>query len=143
MHRDIKPANVFLDRRGNLVLGDFGLAAFCGELQAQDRRVEFCGTMEYLSRDVWQGRQYSPASDVWAYGAVVFEMAVGRVSGFPSVLVEVVLMSDTQRMWDSSKCKSHRHAKDKAIGGSLREFLGKDKIPRVLEFFLDEVCSIP
>ncbi|KIP11639.1 hypothetical protein PHLGIDRAFT_458453 [Phlebiopsis gigantea 11061_1 CR5-6] len=120
VHRDIKPANIFLDRKGNLVLGDFGLAIFLNELQ-HAKHVEFCGTMEYLSRDVWQGKQYSCASDVWAYGAVVFEMAVGR------------------RMWDANMCKSIRHARDKAIGGSVREFLGKDTISHDLMHFLDEI----
>ena len=80
VHRDVKPGNIFLDVAGNLVLGDFGLAAFADDLVRGPK--EFSGTPEYVAREVWQqgGGGYSYASDVWAYGAVVFELAVGRVS---------------------------------------------------------------
>lgn len=82
VHRDLKPANIFLDRTGNLVLGDFGLAAFTEELEGPP--MDFVGTAEYIAREIWQGENYSCASDVWAYGAVLFELAVGRVSSLIS-----------------------------------------------------------
>ena len=47
-----------------------------------------------------------------------------------------------QRMWDSSKVKSLKQAKNKAIGTSLREFIGADVISHELNLFLDEVRNI-
>ena len=81
-HRDVKPENVlFTDATQNQVkLCDFGFAVHCG-----GRRVRtVCGTPQYMSPELagasLQSRKPydAPAVDMWAFGALIFEMLEGK-----------------------------------------------------------------
>jgi hypothetical protein len=74
VHRDVKPANVWLDPEGNAVLGDFGLAAPVGAAAPED----VVGTLAYLSPEQARGEAATPASDLYALGATLYELACGR-----------------------------------------------------------------
>lgn len=80
LHRDLKPANlvrfVRADGRAGVKLVDFGIARRDMDpgLTAEGLVV---GTPSYLSPEVMLGKKHSPASDVWAYGATLFELLVG------------------------------------------------------------------
>ncbi|HEU5161749.1 MAG TPA: serine/threonine-protein kinase, partial [Thermoanaerobaculia bacterium] len=81
VHRDLKPSNVFLTPHGVKLL-DFGLArpfeqgdATAVELTTPGTLV---GTPRYMAPEQWSGREVGPAADLFACGAVLFEMLAGR-----------------------------------------------------------------
>ncbi|KAL6057703.1 Serine/threonine-protein kinase brsk1 [Balamuthia mandrillaris] len=76
-HRDIKPENILLDKNGDLMLCDFGLACDLGPNQG--RRTSVCGTLHYTAPEVIaSGKPYSVREvDVWSCGAVLYHMLTG------------------------------------------------------------------
>jgi TolB-like protein/cytochrome c-type biogenesis protein CcmH/NrfG/predicted Ser/Thr protein kinase len=77
IHRDIKPANVMLASDGRPMLMDFGLAKVSGATKLT-RTGTTMGTVAYMSPEQLQGREADHRSDIWALGAVLYEMVSGR-----------------------------------------------------------------
>jgi eukaryotic-like serine/threonine-protein kinase len=89
VHRDLKPANVMLTRSGVKLL-DFGLAksetpqAQAGTLTALPTRADLTqqgtilGTVPYMAPEQLEGKEADPRTDIFALGAVLYEMATGR-----------------------------------------------------------------
>jgi serine/threonine-protein kinase len=76
VHGDLKPSNLLLRRPGEVVLADFGAA----ELAADARRALSGpgGTPLYLAPEQFHGAPSSPATDLWATGAILWEAVSGR-----------------------------------------------------------------
>ena len=74
IHRDLKPANVMIDGRGRAHVADFGLAIVSGEQQ----RRGFAGTPVYMAPEQLSADLVTTASDVYAFGLIVWEMLSGR-----------------------------------------------------------------
>ena len=78
VHRDVSPHNILLGSNGAVKLTDFGLA------RARDRMVSLTapgtvkGKLSYLSPEVAMGGQATPASDLFAMGAVMWESLTGE-----------------------------------------------------------------
>lgn len=75
MHRDLKPENVLLDADGHAKLTDFGLAK---KLEDNARSTSICGTVEYMSPEIIQGKGHDKAADWWSVGILLFEMLTGK-----------------------------------------------------------------
>ncbi|MEM8864615.1 MAG: serine/threonine-protein kinase [Planctomycetota bacterium] len=78
VHRDLKPSNLFFDERGDLVLGDFGIArdTFGADITAQGMTV---GTYAYMSPEqITADTHISGKADLYSLGCVMFEMLTGR-----------------------------------------------------------------
>lgn len=80
IHRDLKPANIMIDRRGEPIIMDFGLACRRSEDDADPtRRGARVGTPSYMSPEQVAGIEATVASDQYSLGVVLFELLTHRV----------------------------------------------------------------
>jgi WD40 repeat protein/serine/threonine protein kinase len=83
VHRDLKPANVMVDRRGEPIVMDFGLARFTSALA--DVRVTqsgmIVGTPAYMSPEHLCGdsAQVGPQADIYSLGVIFYELLTGHI----------------------------------------------------------------
>ena len=86
VHRDLKPGNVMVSREGVKIL-DFGLAksyALAVDEKTMTRAApltgerNIVGTLQYMAPEQLEGREVDPRTDIFALGAVLYEMVTGR-----------------------------------------------------------------
>lgn len=77
VHRDIKPGNVFLVQGGSVKILDFGLSRIVDETQLTMSR-HVMGTLAYMPPEQLDGNPVDHRADIWALGAVLYEMAAGH-----------------------------------------------------------------
>ena len=77
VHRDIKPSNLFLNKKKTVKIMDFGLAKMLEEVRKQSSII--AGTPYYMSPEQGLGQEVDGRTDLYAFGATLFEFLVGRV----------------------------------------------------------------
>jgi serine/threonine-protein kinase len=87
LHRDLKPSNIMIDGGGRVLITDFSVAAFVGQLQGAEKG----GTAAYMAPEQLTGIAASIQSDLYSLGLVLFEMFTGkRPFGKTSSIPELV-----------------------------------------------------
>jgi len=148
IHRDLKPENVLLDSQMHVKITDFGTAKILrikpqpngsGSTSGDpmdgadvDRANSFVGTAEYVSPELLTDKNACKASDLWAFGCIIYQLLAGRPpfkagneyqtfqkivaleytfpEGFPSVardLVERLLVLDPVKRLPMEHIKNH------------------------------------
>ena len=96
IHRDLKPENVLLDDQMHVKITDFGTAKILGAPkksqdpldgngsssnnygQEDNRANSFVGTAEYVSPELLTEKNACKASDLWAFGCIIYQLLAGR-----------------------------------------------------------------
>ncbi|KAI9056087.1 hypothetical protein LZ554_001016 [Drepanopeziza brunnea f. sp. 'monogermtubi'] len=148
IHRDLKPENVLMDDQMHIKITDFGTAKLLpdprkpkdptksyettGEEEESNRARSFVGTAEYVSPELLTDKNACKASDLWAFGCIIYQLLTGRPPfkagneyqtfqkivgleyefppGFPPAardLVERLLVLDPQRRLSIEHIKNH------------------------------------
>ncbi|KAJ5749194.1 uncharacterized protein N7511_010890 [Penicillium nucicola] len=170
IHRDLKPENVLLDSGMYVKITDFGTAKILkpsrqtesnglppmdNEIPAEERASSFVGTAEYVSPELLTDKNACKASDLWAFGCIIYQLLAGRPPfkagneyqtfqkivgldyefpiGFPPVardLVERLLVLDPARRLQIEHIKNHRFFEGITWGPDL----WKQKAPRLKSY---------
>jgi mono/diheme cytochrome c family protein len=80
VHRDLKPSNVMMAHDGTPKIADFGLAKRLNDDSGHTNTGEILGTPSYMAPEQAEGKkdQIGPATDVYALGAILYEMLAGQ-----------------------------------------------------------------
>ncbi|CAG7983521.1 unnamed protein product [Penicillium salamii] len=169
IHRDLKPENVLLDSGMHIKITDFGTAKILeapradpnsngmppldsNEIPKEERASSFVGTAEYVSPELLTDKNACKASDLWAFGCIIYQLLAGRPPfkagneyqtfqkivaldyefpiGFPAVardLVERLLVLDPARRLQIEHIKNHEFFTGVTWGPDM----WKQKAPRL------------
>ncbi len=106
VHRDLKPANILLTKQGIKLL-DFGLAKLESDPALDDRTMtqaltaqgQIVGTLQYMSPEQLQGRRADARSDIFSFGAVLYEILTGKRAfdgASPASVITAIMSAEPQ-----------------------------------------------
>ncbi|KAJ9620225.1 serine/threonine protein kinase [Taxawa tesnikishii (nom. ined.)] len=171
IHRDLKPENILLDDQMHTKITDFGTAKLLDlrdkdgqgndtagdplDGAETDRAMSFVGTAEYVSPELLTDKNACKASDLWAFGCIIYQLLAGRPpfkapneyltfqkivaldytfpDGFPEVardLIERLLVLDPSKRLPIDRIKNHQFFDGIQWGKGL----WKQKAPRLRSY---------
>jgi serine/threonine protein kinase len=117
IHRDLKPHNIMLDRHGEVLICDFGLAAVASELNAAEIRQ---GTPAYMAPEQIKGTEVTHSSDIYSLGLVLYELFTGKRAYSAPNINEMLNLQEAMSLTSMS---SHANDIDPAVENIIRRCL--------------------
>jgi TolB-like protein len=108
VHRDLKPQNIMIDRQGNAKIMDFGIAR---QLAGPDLNGAgmMIGTPDYMSPEQVDGSAVDPRTDIYAFGAILYEILVGLPPFEGDSGLGVALKHKTEMPWPPRQSNPQIH----------------------------------
>jgi TolB-like protein/predicted Zn-dependent protease len=133
LHRDIKPGNLRVTREGYLKILDFGISTIAPlsdatvTAESLSERQQMIGTLPYMAPEQLRGEAATPAADIHAAGAVLYEMATGR-RAFPQTEVPHLIAAILSETPDFGTAAGREVSP--ALGAVIRGCLAKQPAER-------------
>jgi serine/threonine-protein kinase len=124
IHRDLKPANIMLDKRGNVVVMDFGLAAVADELRGAEVHS---GTPAYMAPEQLRGEEVTARSDIFALGMVLYEIFTGKRAYEAVTRAELIRLEESAQIVSMSSLAAEI---DPAVEKAIRRCLDPEPAKR-------------
>ncbi len=125
LHNDVKPQNIFISFNGAVKLGDLGLAR---ELAESNPLV--MGTPAYMSPEYILGQKIDEASDLFSFGAVLYEIITGEVAFIDRTLAATLLQVAN---WDPVSITRLRPDVPEPLMNICHKLLAKNPVERYRE----------
>ena len=103
LHRDLKPANILLDRHGEPLVSDFGLARLVHTPSGVTMTGAALGTPSYMSPEQAAGGSVTTATDLFSLGVILFQMLTGRTPFEGDSAIEILRKVTTEDVPDPRK----------------------------------------
>jgi eukaryotic-like serine/threonine-protein kinase len=145
VHRDIKPANILIDRDGNALLADFGIAKLVEETRQLTSTGARLGTALYMAPEQVLGHSIDARTDIYALGVVLYEALTGVCPFMADELLALALMHvhgplrppsllnpaippalDRAIAWALAKNPAERFRSAESMGAALRKALASE-----------------
>ena len=148
VHRDLKPANIMLTAAGAKLL-DFGIAALLApEAMASDSHATvsgagaetlteegtFVGTLQYIAPEQLEARPTDARADIFAFGAIVYEMATGQQAfkGTSRASVIAAVLEHDPELLSATRLKSDAARPESSGGGPAMPWMLDQIVARCL-----------
>lgn len=95
IHRDLKPQNIMIDKQGNAVIMDFGIARSI-DTGGMTEAGTMIGTPQYMSPEQVDGKKADQRSDIYSLGIIIYEMATGTTPFKGKTPVSIALKHKTE-----------------------------------------------
>lgn len=95
IHRDLKPQNIMIDKNGNALIMDFGIARSV-ESDGVTEAGAMIGTPSYISPEQVDGEKADQRSDIYSLGIIIYEMVTGTTPFKGSTPISIVLKHKTE-----------------------------------------------
>lgn len=120
IHRDLKPQNIMINKRGEVVIMDFGLAAIAAQLSGAEARS---GTPAYMAPEQLKGAAVTARSDIYSLGLVLYELFTGK-RPFEAATLQQLIDRQESAHWTS--ISSIASDVDPAVEKVIRRCLAPD-----------------
>ena len=75
IHRDLHSKNILYENEDDIVISDLGISK--SAMLSTDDEERF-GIISYMAPEIWQGKKYTTASDIYSFGMIMWELMTGR-----------------------------------------------------------------
>ncbi|CAI2167410.1 3558_t:CDS:2, partial [Funneliformis geosporum] len=76
IHRDFHSGNILIENESDIVISDLGISKLSTDLS--DNNNNYYGIMPYIDPEIFQGKKYTKASDIYSFGMIMWELMNGK-----------------------------------------------------------------